>query len=68
MVPVVASAQFDAVSRFELGQRLRDFERALDRHNQPDAIRRAIPPVAKATPAFFSATWAKPGRFSTWPA
>lgn len=62
MVPVVASAQFDAVSRFELGQRLRDFERALDRHNQPDAIRRAIPPVAKATPAFFSGNLGEAGK------
>jgi predicted esterase len=41
-------------ARFELGQRLRLFERALDVHNSPEARKRAIDPLAKATPTFFS--------------
>lgn len=49
-----AQAQlFDTAVRYELGQRLRDFERALAKHSDPKAIERAIPPVAAATPAFF---------------
>jgi predicted esterase len=53
MLPTLALAQFDAATRYELGQRLRFFERSLDKNNSPEAIARAIPPVAKATPAFF---------------
>ena len=58
LVPMVALAQFDTATRFELGQRLRYFERALEKHGNDKAhgakaIARAIPPVAKATPAFF---------------
>jgi pimeloyl-ACP methyl ester carboxylesterase len=39
--------------RFELGQRLRLFERALDRHPQAEARRRALEPLMQATPTFF---------------
>jgi len=58
LMPLVALAQFDTATRYELGQRLRYFERALekygnDKDNGAKAIARAIPPVAKATPAFF---------------
>jgi pimeloyl-ACP methyl ester carboxylesterase len=58
LVPMLALAQFDTATRFELGQRLRYFERALEKYGNvkdtgPAAIARAIPPVAKATPAFF---------------
>lgn len=51
-----AQAQiFDVGVRYELGQRLRMFEAALDRHkDDKKAIARAIPPVAAATPAFFA--------------
>lgn len=40
-------------TRFELGQRLRLFERALDKHNSPHARKRALPPLEQATPTFF---------------
>ncbi|MFQ3592494.1 MAG: prolyl oligopeptidase family serine peptidase [Gemmataceae bacterium] len=58
LVPLVAPAQLDTASRYELGQRLRYFERSLEKYgndtdNGAKAIARAIPPVAKATPAFF---------------
>jgi predicted esterase len=41
-------------SRFELGQRLRLFERALDKYTSPEARKRALAPLEKATPTFFS--------------
>jgi predicted esterase len=60
---VPAQAQlFDVGVRYELGQRLRLFEDVLEKHRGDDrAIARAIPPVAAATPAFFSGRLAEAG-------
>lgn len=62
LAPAVALAQFDAPTRYDLGRRLRLFERALDRHNTPEAIKRAVPPLAPITPAFFSGRLGEAGR------
>lgn len=39
--------------RFEVGQRLRQFERVLAAHPGEEARRRALPPLEQATPTFF---------------
>jgi pimeloyl-ACP methyl ester carboxylesterase len=40
-------------ARFELGQRLRLFERALDKYPSAEARRRALPALEQVTPTFF---------------
>ncbi|MGL4551311.1 MAG: alpha/beta fold hydrolase [Gemmataceae bacterium] len=59
---LLAPAQFDPATRFELGLRLQAFERALDRHKDADTLKRALPPVARATPAFFSGQLGEAGK------
>ena len=56
LAAVPAQAQLlDPATRYEVGQRLRMFERALDKHKgDKEAVARAVPPVAAATPAFFA--------------
>src|SRR5262245_48299345 len=44
---------FTQDSRFELGQRLRLLERALDRHRSAEARKRALPALEQVTPTFF---------------
>ncbi len=50
LLPAITLAQ---ETRFELGQRLRYFERALDKHPSPEARKRALEPLEQATPTFF---------------
>jgi pimeloyl-ACP methyl ester carboxylesterase len=49
LLPAVASAQ---VPRYEAGQRLRSFERALEKHSSADARKRALEPLKAVTPTF----------------
>jgi predicted esterase len=46
--------RIDPAQRYELGQRLRLFERALEKHQDAKARKRALGPLDKATTAFFS--------------
>jgi predicted esterase len=52
--PAQAQLFGDPAVRYELGQRLRMFERALAKNHDEKAIKRAIPPVKDVTPAFFA--------------
>src|SRR4051794_9032175 len=58
---LLAPAQLDD-ARFELGQRLRAFERVLDKHKDAESIKRALPAVAKVTPAFFAGQLGEAGK------
>jgi predicted esterase len=58
-LPAGASAQ---VARFELGQRLRAFDRALAAHPDRAARKRALPALLRATAAFFTGRSADAGR------
>src|SRR5262249_35378394 len=46
--------RIDPAQRYELGQRLRLFERTLEKHQDAKARKRAVAPLDKATTAFFS--------------
>lgn len=48
-----STVAFAQEARFELGQRLRLFERALDKHPSAEARKRALEPLIQATPTFF---------------
>src|SRR5262245_55558763 len=57
LLPPSAFAQEPAVGRYELGQRLRKFERAWE--DQPDAAarRRAVPTLSRAVPQMLAGRW-----------
>ncbi|MFO0877017.1 MAG: hypothetical protein U0840_06555 [Gemmataceae bacterium] len=50
---VIAGLAGAQETRFELGQRLRLLERAIDQHGSEEARKRALEPLEQATPTFF---------------
>jgi hypothetical protein len=58
LLPATASAQAD---RYELGQRLRDFEKTWDLTKNVDAKQRAVAPLNQAVRSFFSINFASVG-------
>jgi len=58
LLPATASAQAD---RYELGLRLRDFEKAWDLTKDADAKQRAVAPLNQAVRSFFSFNFAAVG-------
>ncbi len=60
---IVASSPLQAqASRFEVGQRLRLFESELARHHDAAGRKRALEPLVKVTPTFFSGRLAEVAR------
>lgn len=59
LLPASASAQAD---RYELGQRLRDFEKTWDLTKDVDAKQRAVAPLNQAVRSFFSFNFAAVGK------
>jgi predicted esterase len=61
LLPAPLHAQFliDPAHRFELGQRLRLFERALDKHGDLESRKRILRTVEEVTPAFFATRFAE---------
>ena len=53
LVLTAPTARSAGDARYELGQRLRAFERAYETHNDPAARERVVPFLKKATPLFF---------------
>lgn len=58
LLPATAFAQ---VERYELGQRLRDFEKTWDQTKEVEAKRRAVAPLNQAVQSFFSFNFAAVG-------